>query len=77
MQINNTMTRRIAASLRATVQPYADAQMPVPVREVTAGIIEKTGCDPELFNDLLGTLCLMAVERGLPVEFSRPLALAA
>jgi len=76
MQINKTMTRRIAASLRAAVKPYAKAHMPVPVREVTAGIIEKTGCDPDLFNDLLDTLCLLSVQHGLPVEFNRPLALA-
>lgn len=75
MQLRYPADERLDVSFRAIVAELAGWRAPVPVKELAARVVQESGCDPALFEDILDAVCLLSIQRGLTIEFTRPLSL--
>ncbi|HTJ56239.1 MAG TPA: hypothetical protein VL418_01570 [Devosiaceae bacterium] len=66
---------RVSGAIQRAMRTAVAQHCAVPVREVARSIIAETHSDPEMFEDVLDTLCALCIRSGLTIEFTRPLTL--
>ncbi|HVW93786.1 MAG TPA: hypothetical protein VHB74_14425 [Devosia sp.] len=77
MELRYPVNERLDSSFRVIVGELARQRTPVPVKELAARVVAESGCDPALFEDILDAICLLSIQRGLTIEFTRPMSDAA